>query len=133
VLVVLMIPCSTAVTVAAAGRPRPVVQLTMTVYPRGHAHPGAQRYGLTCRPDSGNVPHVVRACRRLLALSHPFAPVPPGTICSHIALGPQTALVVGRVGAQRIWARLRLAGSCEIARWRRLAAVVPGFPAPARG
>jgi len=73
------------------------------------------------------VPEPARACRVLASLAHPFAPTPPGTICSDIALGPQQAVVTGVLRGRRVHALLRVRGSCEIDRWRRVAAVVPGF------
>jgi hypothetical protein len=73
------------------------------------------------------VPNPPKACRVLASLAHPFAPTPPGTICSDIALGPQQAVVTGVLRGARIHAVLRVRGSCEIDRWRRVAAVVPGF------
>jgi len=73
------------------------------------------------------VPNPARACRVLASLAHPFAPTPPGTTCSDIAIGPQQAVVTGVLRGRRIHARLRLQGSCEIDRWKRVAAVVPGF------
>lgn len=74
------------------------------------------------------MPDPAKACRTLASLANPFAPTRPGTICSDIALGPQLAVVTGVLNGERIHAQLRLSGSCEIARWRRVVAVVPGFP-----
>ena|SRR5436305_12116383 len=102
--------------------------LAIVVYPNGIGKPPAQRYALRCAPAAGTVPKPALACRTLAALDHPLAPVPPGTTCSQIALGPEEAIVTGRVGGQRLWVRLRVRDSCEIERWRRIAAVVPGFP-----
>jgi len=102
--------------------------LSITVYPKGIGHPGARHYTLRCGPAGGTVPNPARACRVLARLAHPFAPVPPRTICSDIALGPQEATVTGRLWGVRVGARLTLRNGCEIDRWRRLASVVPGFP-----
>jgi len=74
------------------------------------------------------VPHVVLACGLLERVSDPFAPVPAGTVCSSLALGPQEARVTGTVRGHRVNATLTVRDSCEIARWRRLRTVVPGFP-----
>jgi hypothetical protein len=61
-------------------------------------------------------------------VSDSFAPVPAGTICSSLALGPQEAQVTGMVRGHRVNATLTVRDSCEIERWRRLRAVIPGFP-----
>ena len=103
-------------------------QLVITVYPSGVGQPGANPYRLRCSPAAGTVPQPAHACAVLSRLAHPFAPTPPGTMCSDISLGPEEASVVGRLAGQTVHARLSLQDSCEIDRWRRLAAVVPGFP-----
>jgi hypothetical protein len=54
--------------------------------------------------------------------------VPIGKICSTISLGPQVALVSGRLRGARVSARLTVRNSCQIQRWRALRDVVPGFP-----
>jgi hypothetical protein len=63
----------------------------------------------------------------LASLANPFAPTPSGTTCSDIVFGPQQAIVTGRLHGKRVHALLSVRGSCEIGRWRRVAAVVPGF------
>ena len=100
----------------------------MTVYPNGVGQPGARQYHLSCGPATGNVPSPALACRTLARLSDPFSPVPPRTICAALALGPEEAVVKGRLRGKPVDARLTVRDSCEIERWRRLANVVPGFP-----
>jgi Subtilisin inhibitor-like len=104
--------------------------LAITVYPNGTGRQPVHRYTLRCDPAAGSVPNPARACGALAALENPFAPIPPDTACTQIAGGPQEARVVGRVGDAKIWVRLRLRNGCEIDRWRKLAAVVPGFRGP---
>jgi Subtilisin inhibitor-like len=101
--------------------------LAITVYPRGGVRGGARRYSLQCKPARGTVPRPLRACRTLAGLAHPFAPVPPRTICAFIVLGPQEAHVTGVLRGARVDARLSLRDTCEIDRWRRVRTVVPGF------
>jgi len=110
------------------GATRPRTALAITFYPQGVGKPGARHYALRCEPAGGTVPRPVAACRALAALSGPFAPVPAGAICSQIALGPQEAVVTGRLRGVAVSAHLTVRDSCQIERWRRLAAVVPGFP-----
>jgi hypothetical protein len=103
-------------------------ELSIVFYPKGSHVPGARHYTLRCEPAGGTVVNPERACRVLNRFSHPFAPVPPGTICSQIALGPQEATITGRLRGDRVDAHLTVRNSCQIERWRRLASVVPGFP-----
>jgi len=120
---------ASAVLLAACGASRSTgnsTRLRIAVHPQG-AGGVVQRYRLRCDPSAGTVPNPARACRVLASLAHPFAPTPPGTTCSDIAIGPQQAVVTGVLRGRRIHARLRLQGSCEIDRWKRVAAVVPGF------
>jgi hypothetical protein len=113
----------------ASGPTHASTRLSITVYPGGIGKPpAAHRYSLRCDPSGGTVPHPARACRALARLPHPFASVPAHTICSDLALGPQEAEVVGRLRGHSIRAHLDVRDSCEIARWQRVAAVVPGFP-----
>jgi hypothetical protein len=103
-------------------------KLSIAVYPQGVAAGGAERYTLSCAPAAGTVPRPGSACLALSRLEAPFAPVAAGTICTQLALGPQEAIVTGTVAGRRVYARLRLNDGCQIERWRRVAAVVPGFP-----
>jgi hypothetical protein len=114
-----------AVCYAAAA---PATSLTFSVYPSGVGKGVVERYLLRCGPAGGSVPHPGTACKVLNGLQDPFAPVPAGTICTDLALGPQVALVTGRLHGRTVSTKLTVAGGCEINRWQRLAAVVPGFP-----
>jgi hypothetical protein len=113
---------------ACLGASQPPTQLSIAVYPNGLAGQGVQRYVLRCGPAGGTLPHPLAACRALARLAHPFAPTPPGTYCTDIAIGPEAATVKGRVRGVPVNTHLTVQGGCEIERWRRVAAVVPGFP-----
>jgi len=115
---------------AGAGRAAtsPVTALSIAVYPQGMSAGEVSGYTLRCNPARGTVPQPVLACRTLASLAHPFAPTPRGTFCTDIAMGPQEAVVTGRVRGVKVWAHLRVQGGCEINRWRRVINVVPGFP-----
>jgi hypothetical protein len=104
-------------------------KLSIAVYPQGIAAGAVKRYTLACAPARGTVPRPGRACLALARLTDSFAPVPPDEICTQIALGPQEAVVSGTVGGKKVYARLRLNDGCQIDRWRRVASIVPGFPA----
>jgi len=105
----------------------PQTQLSIAVYPQGRNSTAVHHYELRCDPTGGTAPKPARACRVLASLVRPFAPVPAGEVCAQIALGPQEAVVTGRVRGRRVWARLSVRDSCQIERWRRLADVIPGF------
>ena len=102
--------------------------LAIAFYPKGMSQPDVTRYRLLCNPASGTVPHPALACRTLANLAHPFAPTPPGTFCTALAMGPEEVIVTGRLRGSPVSAHLRVQGGCEINRWRRVANVVPGFP-----
>jgi Subtilisin inhibitor-like len=124
VLVVLAV----AAALAACGSAQAATRLSVALLPEGSGGP-VEHFRLGCDPTRGTVPDPAAACRALRALAHPFSPVPAGTVCAQIALGPQEAVVRGVVHGRRVWARLRLRDSCEIGRWRRVRRIVPGFPA----
>ena len=76
------------------------------------------RRGDRCEPGA--------ACRRLLAAGRAiFAPTPPGTACTQIYGGPQIAVVTGTLAGRRVWARFRRRDGCEVARWNRVAFLLP--------
>jgi hypothetical protein len=112
---------------ACAGSTPVPTRLAVALYPQGLGGP-VQQYTLSCGPAAGTVPKPAEACRVLLGLEHPFAPTPAGTTCTQIALGPNVAIVSGHVRGVPVYARLRVQNGCEIARWGRISAVVPGFP-----
>lgn len=127
-MVIVLLAWAAVFAAAACGGSTNATRLAIALYPGGRGSLPVHPYALRCDPARGTVPQPLVACRRLARLGHPFASVAPGTICSQVALGPQEALVTGTVRGQRVTARLSLRDSCEIARWRRLRSVVPGFP-----
>jgi len=118
----LLLVGTSAVLVGSA----PATRLAITLYPQGFGGP-SRHYTLTCDSPGGTVPQPARACRVLARLKDPFAPTPPGTMCTDLALGPQKATITGRLRGERVSAQLSVAGGCEINRWRRVTSVVPGF------
>jgi hypothetical protein len=64
-------------------------------------------------------------CRVLGGLEPPdLDPVPRGTACAQIYGGPATARVAGQLRGVRVSAEFDLTDACEIARWRRNAALL---------
>ena len=103
-----------------AGAAAPSTSLTITVWPEGTEGPSYTRT-LRCGPAGGTLRTPAAACRRLAQLTHPFRPVPEGSVCTMIYGGPQVALVRGRYAGRSIWTKFRRANGCEIARWDRVA------------
>jgi hypothetical protein len=87
----------------------------------------AKHWTLRCGPASGTLPQPARACRRLAALTNPFAPVPDDAVCTQVYGGPQTARVTGSFRGRPVRARFARGNGCEIARWRRVGFLFP-FP-----
>ena len=80
--------------------------------------------------STGTVPLPTAACTRLQKLgANAFRPTPPVTACTEIYGGPSTARVTGTYLGRQLWVRLRLDNGCEIARWQRVAFLLPK-PAP---
>lgn len=72
-------------------------------------------------------------CRLLGGLEpRDLDPVPRGTACTQVYGGPATARVTGELRGVRVWAEFDLTDACEIARWRRNAALL-GAPGVGHG
>jgi len=87
----------------------------------------ARHWTLTCGPAGGTLPRHAQACTRLGRLDAPFAPVAKGTACSQVYGGPQTAQIAGTYRGRRIRAAFNRQNGCEIARWNRVAFLLPGI------
>ena len=126
--------CLTAVFVAAAvgcgsgngsAAAEPSARLTITAWPQGRGESAGRQWTLRCGPVGGTHPQRAKACARLSALANPFAPVPKDMACTEIYGGPQEALVTGTLRGRKISARFSRTNGCEIARWDRVAVLVP--------
>jgi Subtilisin inhibitor-like len=93
--------------------------LRIQVWPEGRSG-SSVTWTLRCAPAGGTLPGAARACRRLAAMSSPFAPVPKDAVCAEVYGGPQVAFVKGTYRGSRIWAWFRRRDSCETARWKRV-------------
>ncbi len=103
----------------------PSANLTITVWPKGRDH-ASRGWTLRCTPAGGTPPGRAAACRRLSAFpGNPFAPTPPGTVCTQIYGGPQEALVRGTFRGRRIWTRFTRRDGCAITRWNRVSFLLP--------
>ena len=107
----------------------PATQLTISFWPEGRGTGAPTKWTLRCNPAGGTLPRAAAACRQLLELPKPFAPLRRGLICTDQYGGPQQALITGTFKGARVWTVLALRNGCEISRAKRLAFLVPGFSA----
>ena len=121
---VLLVSVVAAASLASPGLAA-TVDLHVTVWPKGKDAGHAVTWSLRCTPAGGTLPRPGQACHMLQALRDPFAPIPPTTICSQIYGGPQVAVVRGRFDGRRVSATFTRRNGCEIARWNRLAFLLP--------
>lgn len=74
----------------------------------------------------GTVPRPREACLRLRRLGDAvFEPVPRDAVCTEISGGPSTARVTGVYFGRPLSVTLRRTNGCEIARWSRVAFLLP--------
>ena len=87
---------------------------------------------LRCAAEaSGTVASPALACRRLQRLgAAAFRPPPPRTACTEIFGGPSSARITGNYLGRSLWVRLRRENGCEIARWQRVAFLLPQPASP---
>ena len=95
--------------------------LRITVWPQGPAGGAPHSWTLRCDPSGGTLPRAAEACRRLTALSAPFAPVPANAVCAQVYGGPQVATVRGTFRGRSVFATFKRTDSCQTARWSRVA------------
>ena len=107
----------------------PETQLKISYWPAGRGAGSAQTYTLRCNPDAGTVPRAAIVCNKLDTLTRPFAPMRKTLVCTDQYGGPQQALIVCRHKGEQVWTVIGMRNGCEIARAKRLAFLVPGFPA----
>ncbi|WP_458244671.1 SSI family serine proteinase inhibitor [Streptomyces sp. MAI_2237] len=105
----------------------PADHLTVTVRHAGDGRDGTFR--LYCHPGAGDHPDVAGACAALDRGSRwgreTFAPVPEGSICTMQYGGPATAHVTGVWAGRPVDATYSRDNGCEIARWDRMAPLLP--------
>jgi hypothetical protein len=97
-------------------------ELTIAVQPSGSSGP-TRTWTLRCDPPGGSLPRARTACARLSPEA--LRPLPPGTICTQIYGGPQTARVRGRVDGRAVDVRFSRTNGCEIHRWDGVRFLLP--------
>ena len=123
--VALVLGCALAL-LAPVALGAPATTLTITYYDDSDRRGERVRWTLRCGPVGGDHPRRVATCRELGRLGwRAFRPVPPEMACTEIYGGPQLAIVSGRVGGRRVWARLTRVDGCQIARWDRVPSLLP--------
>jgi len=80
---------------------------------------------------TGTVPRPAAACSRLQRLGRAaFRPTPPDMACTDIFGGPSTAKITGTFLGSPLWVKLSRTNGCEIARWQRVAFLLPSPGSP---
>ena len=105
-------------------------ELRIAYWENGSKAVAARTWTLRCDPAGGTLGTLARerdACRRLAALRRPFAPPDPELACTQQYGGPDQARITGTYQGRRVWVRLGLTDGCQIARFKRLAFLVPGY------
>jgi hypothetical protein len=107
-----------------------VANLRVTVQPEGPGGPERVRR-LECAVLGEDA--IDPRCRVLGGLEpRDLNPVPHRAACAQVYGGPATARVVGQLRSVRVSAEFDLSDACEIARWRRNAALL-GAPGVGHG
>ncbi len=113
----------------AGGTPRAKVDLAFTLSGYGHAAPLHRT--LRCDPPGGTEPQPAVACRVLLRLKHPFAPLPKGIACPMIIGIGGRIVVTGTWFGQRVH-RVILDGGCDFGLFHTVSTLLR-WPPPAAG
>lgn len=101
--------------------------LTITYWAQGVGEGVTRKWTLRCAPAGGTLPRAAAACRQLGTMRAPFAPIPKDSICTEQYGGPQVAVIAGTFRGNRLWTKLQSRNGCEIARFKRLSFLVPGY------
>jgi hypothetical protein len=122
VLAGLLLSCGGAEDPLAPNAGALAADLRVTVRPQGP--PGPERVRrVECAVLGEDA--IDPRCRLLGGLTPgDLRPVPRGTACAEIYGGPGTARVTGALRGARVSAEFDLTNACEIARWRRNAALL---------
>jgi hypothetical protein len=98
------------------------------------ADAGSQPRVLTLRwaeRTTGTVRSPAAACARLQHLGRrAFRPTRPSMACTEIFGGPSTARITGLFLGLPLWVMLSRSNGCEIARWQRVAFLLPRPASP---
>ena len=101
----------------------------MSFWPEGRGAEAPESGRCAAARQEAPVPRAAAACRQLAAMTTPFAPRSRNLICTDQYGGPQQAVIAGTHRGNRIWVLIGMRNGCDIARAKKLAFLVPGFPA----
>ena len=102
-------------------------QLKIAYWPNGTDEAPMRTWTLRCNPAGGTLVRPGRACLKLASVSNPFARPSLEQVCTQQYGGPDEAQITGTYRGRRIWVGLSLTDGCQIARFRALSFLVPGF------
>jgi hypothetical protein len=125
-IVAALVGCGTGAG-APSGTPAAATDLKIRYWAEGQGTGAARTWTLRCNPAAGTLPRAAAACRQLGRMKAPFAPIPKDMVCTEQYGGPQVALITGTFRGKRLWTKLQNRNGCEIARFRSLAFLVPGY------
>jgi Subtilisin inhibitor-like len=97
--------------------------LEISVSPGGEAP--TKTWTLRCPDGVSSLPQSARACRNLVRIKNPFAPVPKGASCTQVYGGPQEADVRGVFRGRPVEGHFDRGNGCEIARWNKVRFLFP--------
>jgi hypothetical protein len=118
----LLVSCGGSGDALAPEAGNPVGNLRVSVKPEGSGGPERVRL-VECAVLGEDA--IDPRCRFLGGLEpHDLEPVPRPTACAEVYGGPATARVTGKLRGVRVWAEFDVSDACEIARWRRNAALL---------
>ena len=120
----LALGCGSAASAPAAPA---LTSLKISFWPEGRAASTPQQWTLRCDPAGGSLPKAAEACTRLKAMRNPLARVRRSLLCTQVYGGPQQAAIVGTYLGQRVLVSLAMTNGCQIARFKKLGFLVPGF------
>jgi Subtilisin inhibitor-like len=105
--------------------------LTISYWPEGNdvrsTTDKPRQWTLRCDPAGGTHPADADACRKLKTLKQPFKRPQRGLMCTEQYGGPQEGTVRGTYLGTRVFASFSLVDGCQIARFKRVAFLFPGF------
>jgi hypothetical protein len=130
----LAVGCGSAASAPAAPAGG-VISLKISYWPAGNDETTTtdkpRRWTLRCHPAGGSHPNAVDACRKLKVLKQPFKPLRDDLQCTQQYGGPQEGTLSGTYLGRRVSASFSLVDGCQIARFKRVAFLFPGFSAGA--
>ena len=112
---------------AASTSDTPSTQLTIRYWSEGIGEGPAKTWTLRCNPAGGTLVRSAAACRKLAELGNPFARPRADLMCTQQYGGPDEVQITGTYRGRRIWVALSLTDGCQIARFKRLGFLIPGF------